>query len=148
MAEAYCPYCGVPIPSRGLSHCPHCEENIIDIWKLLNSELPVEAPRRILPPPPPLVWISRLFLAGLLFLLIVMVGYLLFSWLLTVVRAGDSGLRGSLLGAGYMDFFIHHPPTSFVLAVFTGWPVAAARVEYQWPQREPDSGGERGGGYD
>lgn len=103
MAEAYCPYCGVEIATRGQPLCDRCGENIIDIWKLLNSELPAETPRRVLPPPSPFVWIARLVFAGMLFVLIVTLGYYVYSHLLDLVQLQRSGVWNSSLDAGVSD---------------------------------------------
>lgn len=144
MAEAYCPYCGVEIATRGQPLCDRCGENIIDIWKLLNSELPAETPRRILPPPSPFVWIARLVFAGFLFVLIVTLGYYVYSRLLDLVQLQPTSVWNSPLDAGISDSLTRLQAILISAAVISGrlapprWiPSAAARVR-------PDSGAGQG----
>ncbi len=148
MAEAYCPYCGVEIATRGQSQCDRCGGNIIDIWKLLNSELPAETPRRILPPLSPFVWIARLIFAGMLFVLIVTLGYYVYSHLLDLVQLQRSGVWNSPLDANFSDSLTRLRTVPMAAAVISGWLAPPRGISSAAARIRPDSGAGQGCAHD
>jgi len=80
---AYCPYCGKPIKVRGQTCCPHCSADIIDIWKLLDSNLQPPSPVRPAPGcPRRLDWVGPALILLLGLLLFALSIYLALPWLI------------------------------------------------------------------
>lgn len=91
MDKAYCPYCGELITVRGQSCCPHCSADIIDIWKLLNSNL--QAPSLVRPAPSQprrFDWIGPAFIITLGLALFALAAYLALPWLADTFLPGSS----------------------------------------------------------
>lgn len=120
---AYCPYCGKPIKVRGQACCPHCSADIIDIWKLLDSNLQPPSPVRPAPGSPRrLDWVGPALILLLGLLLFALSLYLALPWLIELVTrlkphssAGwtalvislSPGADGMIWGVGGLRAFFH-----------------------------------------
>jgi len=100
--KAYCPYCGYEILVRGQSCCPHCAADIIDIWKLLNSNLQPPSPVRPAPSKPrPFDWIGPAFIITLGLVLFALAAYLALPWLASKFLPGSTpGRAGEFIPPG------------------------------------------------